>query len=75
MHGTGLLPLKLSHWLYLDQIFLTISVHPLNIETEERYIIIYVWKILEGLVANLFPPISYVLKNQIVEGGPVSRHT
>ena len=24
----------------------------------ERYIIIYVWKILEGLVPNLFPPIS-----------------
>ena len=23
----------------------------------ERYIIIYVWKILEGLVPNLFPPI------------------
>ena len=35
----------------------------------ERYIIIYVWKILEGLVPNLFPP--YVLKHWIVEGGPV----
>ena len=28
VHGTGLLSLKLRHWLYLDQIFLTISVHP-----------------------------------------------
>ena len=26
VHGTGLLSLKLRHWLYLDQIFLTISV-------------------------------------------------
>ena len=36
------------------------------------YIIIYVWKILEGLVPNLSH--LYVLKHQIVEGGPVSRH-
>ena len=28
VHGTGLLSLKLCHWLYLDHIFLTISVHP-----------------------------------------------
>ena len=28
---TGLLSLKLRHWLYLDQIFLTISVHPFRI--------------------------------------------
>ena len=39
----------------------------------ERYIIIYVWKILEGLVPYLFPPIC--TKHWIVEGGPVSRHT
>ena len=39
----------------------------------ERYIIIYVWKILEGLVPNL--SLLHVLKNRIVEGGPVSRHT
>ena len=31
VHGTGLLSLKLCHWLYLDQIFLTISVHPFRI--------------------------------------------
>ena len=31
VHGTGLLSLKLRHWLYLDQIFLTISVHPFRI--------------------------------------------
>ena len=28
VHGTGWLLLKVCHWLYLDQIFLTISVHP-----------------------------------------------
>ena len=39
----------------------------------ERYIIIYVWKILEGLVPIFF--FLYVLKNRVVEGGPVSRHT
>ena len=38
----------------------------------ERYIIIYVWKILEGLAPNL--SLLYVLKHRIVEGGPVSRH-
>ena len=27
-HGTGLLSLKLCHWLYLDHIFLTNGVHP-----------------------------------------------
>ena len=26
----------------------------------ERYIIIYVWKILEGMVPNLFPPICTI---------------
>ena len=31
VQGTGLLSLKLRHWLYLDQIFLTISVHPFRI--------------------------------------------
>ena len=31
VHGTGLLSLKLRHWLYLDHIFLTISVHPFRI--------------------------------------------
>ena len=31
VHGTGLLSLKLRHGLYLDQIFLTISVHPFHI--------------------------------------------
>ena len=31
VHGMGLLSLKLRHWLYLDQIFLTISVHPFRI--------------------------------------------
>ena len=31
VHGTSLLSLKLCHWLYLDQIFLTISVHPFRI--------------------------------------------
>ena len=31
VHGTDLLSLKLRHWLYLDQIFLTISVHPFHI--------------------------------------------
>ena len=31
VHGTGLLSLKLRHWLYLDQIFLTTSVHPFRI--------------------------------------------
>ena len=39
----------------------------------ERYIILYVWKILEGLVPNLFP--LYVLKHWIGEVGPVSCHT
>ena len=28
VYGTGLLLLKLCHWLYLDQILLTIGVHP-----------------------------------------------
>ena len=31
VHGTGLLSLKLPHWLYLDQILLKISVHPFRI--------------------------------------------
>ena len=31
VHGTGLLSLKLRHWLYLDQIFLTICVYLLRI--------------------------------------------
>ena len=31
VHGTGLLSLKLRYWLYLDQIFLTISMHPFRI--------------------------------------------
>ena len=31
VHGTGLLSLKLRHWLYLDQIFFKISVHPFRI--------------------------------------------
>ena len=31
VHGTGLLSLKLRHWLYLDQILLEISVHPFRI--------------------------------------------
>ena len=31
VHGTGLLSLKLRHWLYLDQILVTIGVHPLRI--------------------------------------------
>ena len=34
-HETGLLLLKLRHWLYLDQIFLIISVHPLLHNTLE----------------------------------------
>ena len=31
VHGTGLFSPKLRHWLYLDQIFLTISMHPFRI--------------------------------------------
>ena len=31
VHGTGLLSLKLCHWLYLNQILFTISVHPFRI--------------------------------------------
>ena len=31
VHGTGLLSMKLHHWLYLDQIFFKISVHPFRI--------------------------------------------
>ena len=31
VHGTGFLSLNLHHWLYLDQIFLTISMHLLCI--------------------------------------------
>ena len=31
VHGTGLLLLKLRHWLYLDQILFEISVHPFRI--------------------------------------------
>ena len=31
VHGTGLLSWKLCHWLYLDQVFLTISVQPFRI--------------------------------------------
>ena len=31
VHGTGLLSLKLLYWLYLDQTFLIISVHPFRI--------------------------------------------
>ena len=31
VYGTGLLSLKLRHWLYLDQILLEISVHPFRI--------------------------------------------
>ena len=31
VHGTGLVSQKLRHWLYLDHIFLTISVHPFRI--------------------------------------------
>ena len=28
VHGTGLLSLRLRHWLYLDQIIFKISMHP-----------------------------------------------
>ena len=31
VHETGLLSLKLRHWLYLDQILIKISVHPFRI--------------------------------------------
>ena len=31
LHGTGLLLLKLRHWLYLDPILFKISVHPFRI--------------------------------------------
>ena len=31
VHGTGLLSLKIRHWLYLDQIILTISEYPFRI--------------------------------------------
>ena len=31
VHGTGLLSVKLRHWLYLDQILFKISVHPFRI--------------------------------------------
>ena len=31
VHGTGLVSLKLRHWLYLDQIFFKISVHRFRI--------------------------------------------
>ena len=31
VHGTGLLSLKLCHWLYLDKILVKISVHPFHI--------------------------------------------
>ena len=31
VHGTDLLSQKLCHWMYLDQIFLTISLHPFRI--------------------------------------------
>ena len=31
VHGTGLLSLKLRHWLYLDQILFKISEHPFRI--------------------------------------------
>ena len=31
VQGTDLLLQKLCHWLYLDQIFLTISMHPFRI--------------------------------------------
>ena len=31
VHGMGLLSLKLRNWLYLDQIFFKISVHPFRI--------------------------------------------
>ena len=31
VHGTGLLSLKLRHWLYVYQIFLTFTVHPFHI--------------------------------------------
>ena len=57
-----------------------LKLYSLQCKTE-RYIIIYVWKILEGLVHNLYGKefkdftLLYVLKHQIVEGGPVSRHT
>ena len=37
----------------------------------KRYIIIYVWTILAGLVPNLFPPIC----TKASVGGPVSCHT
>ena len=30
-HGTGLLSLKLRHWLYLEQIFVKISMQPYRI--------------------------------------------
>ena len=39
----------------------------------ERYIIIYVWTILEGLVPNIFPHIYTKTSNR--RGGSVSRHT
>ena len=31
VHGTGLLSLKLRHWMYLDQILLEIIMHPFRI--------------------------------------------
>ena len=38
VHGTGLLSLKLRHWLYLDQILLTISVHLFNIYQDQAHV-------------------------------------
>ena len=39
VHGTCLPSLNLPHWLYLNQIFLTISVHPFRIIIYRRKVL------------------------------------
>ena len=46
VHGTGLLLLKLRHWLYLDQIFLIFSVSfccPHEVPAKALRMLLYIW--------------------------------
>ena len=52
VHGTGLLSLKLRHWLYLDPILFKISVHPFHRIPEKgpaEYWIRIIWAAVQSL--------------------------
>ena len=66
VHGTGLLSLKVRHWLNLDQIFLTISVHPFRIILRLS-VVILVLNLTKADFLAFNASLHYVL-NQVNQG-------